>query len=239
MSGNRRHGEYFGYHRFWRDVMRNTVKIATAACVLLALGGAAGDAVAKEKGTLLVRGRAIWVEPDISSSLKLGTAGIPGRAEAEFNLVPELDFSWFFTDNIAAELILATSPHEVTAKSSPLGASVPLGDVWVLPPTLTVQYHFNPKGQFSPYLGAGVNYTMYYGEDEANGVRSLDFENDFGFALQAGVDIAISDKWVFNVDVKKIFVNADATVVVNGVGTIKADVELDPWVFGVGFGYAF
>lgn len=186
----------------------------------------------KSAGDLMVRARIIDVAPDESSSITV----IGGEAHASYEFVPELDFTYFFTDNIAAELILATTKHDVHASGTALGV-VDLGSIWVLPPTLTLQYHFMPKDKISPYLGAGVNYTIFYNEDlPAAVVTSIDYDNSFGFALQAGVDFHIQDNWYFNVDVKKIFLQTDVSI--NG-GAINADVDLDPWVVGVGIGYKF
>jgi len=174
----------------------------------------------------LIRVRGIYVSPDESASV----TGLTGTVEADGSLVPELDITYFFTDNIAAELILATSNHDMSAT-----AGVDLGDVWVLPPTLTLQYHFMPKDQFRPYVGAGINYTIFYGED-TGAVASIDYENGFGYALQAGMDYDLGNQWVFNIDVKKLWLNTDVSI--NG-GAITADVDLDPWIFGAGFGYRF
>lgn len=192
----------------------------------------------KSAGDLLVRGRVIFVEPDESSNLSLGGAGIPGRASLDMSVVPELDFSYFFTDNIAAELILGTTHHHPKAKDTPLGASVDLGDVWLLPPTVTLQYHFNPKGAISPYVGAGINYTIFYGEDPGAALDTS-YDNSFGYALQAGVDFELTKKWSMNLDVKKLWLNTDVTVNAGLPSLIKADVDIDPWIIGVGFGYRF
>lgn len=170
--------------------------------------------------------------PDEDSTI----SAIGGRADVSNTLVPELDFTYFFTQNIAAELILATSKHDVTAHGTTLG-EVDVGSVWVLPPTLTLQYHFTNFQSFKPYVGAGVNYTMYYGEDEgAAAVTSLKLKDAFGVALQAGVDVPISGRWGWNFDVKKIFVDADASI---NAGAINADIDLDPWVVGTGITYRF
>lgn len=192
----------------------------------------------KAAGDLLVRGRVIHVKPDEGSSLKLGTSAIAGHAAVSNSTVPELDFSYFFTDNIAAELILGTTHHDVAAKGSPLGASVDLGDVWLLPPTLTVQYHFNPKGKISPYIGAGVNYTIFYGDDPGAAL-GIDYDNAFGLAAQAGVDVELSDRWSLNFDVKKLWLNTDVKVNAGLASPVNAKVDLDPWIFGVGIGYRF
>jgi len=190
---------------------------------------------AKEKGDILVRMRGIAVTPDSGGS----TDVIGGDADIDNAFVPEVDFSYFFTDNIAAELILATTKHNVGVSGTALGRDVDLGDVWLLPPTLTVQYHFQPKSAFSPYIGAGLNYTFFYNEDSGNdpAVTSVSYDNNIGYALQAGFDYEVSDRWVLNFDVKKLFLQTD--VKVNG-GAINAnDVDVDPWIFGIGFGYRF
>ncbi|MFV3129705.1 OmpW/AlkL family protein [Niveispirillum sp. KHB5.9] len=211
-----------------------------ALAAALTIGAAAAVPALAEKaaGDLLVRGRIIHVKPDESSDLKLGTTGIAGHAAVSNSTVPELDFSYFFTDNIAAELILGTTHHDVAAKGSPLGASVDLGDVWLLPPTVTVQYHFNPKGKVSPYIGAGVNYTIFYGDDPGAAL-GIDYDNSFGLAAQAGVDFALTDKWSLNLDVKKLWLNTDVKVNAGLVSPVNAKVDLDPWIFGVGVGYRF
>jgi outer membrane protein len=112
---------------------------------------------------------------------------------------------------------------------------VDLGDVWVLPPHINVQYHFNPEGTFRPYAGAGLGYIIYYGED-SGAVNSIEYEDGISYSLQAGFDYGINEHWAFNADVKKLYHNTDVSI--NG-GAITADVDLDPWVFGVGVAYRF
>lgn len=183
-----------------------------------------------EAGDWMVRGRVIGVVPDESSSI----SPIGGKADFDNAVVPEVDFTYFFTKNISAELILATTRHKATAEGTAAG-DVDAGSAWVLPPTLTLQYHFTDLPYAKPYVGAGINYTMYYSED-AGSQNSLKIKDDFGYALQAGVDVPIDDRWGWNFDVKKIFVDADASW--NG-GGITADVDLDPWVIGTGISYRF
>lgn len=210
--------------------------ILAATTAAVSLVAPVADAVAKE-GDLLARARGIWVTPDESSSLTLGGNRIPGQANVDAQVVPEVDFTYFLTANLAAELILATTPHDVNATGTPLGI-VDLGDVWLLPPTVTVQYHFDPRGKISPYVGAGINYTIFYNED-AGAARSIDYENSFGWALQAGVDIALQDRWFLNLDIKKLWLNTEATINAGLASPIVADVDIDPYIFGVGFGYRF
>lgn len=219
--------------------MSRLAKLATATCALVALSAAMPVTVsAKEAGDVLVRLRGIYVTPDESSTLSVGNTTVAGEAAVDDQFVPELDFSYFFTDSIAAELILATTPHPVDAVGSPLAPTVDLGDVWLLPPTLTLQYHFNPKGQFSPYVGAGINYTIFYSEDPG-AAQDIEYEDSFGYALQAGVDVALQGNWFLNLDVKKLWLDTDVTVRVSPTVTVNADVDIDPWIIGAGIGYRF
>jgi outer membrane protein len=208
---------------------------ATGAALLLA--GLSVDAVAqdgKKTGDIMVRGRVIGVLPDESSNVTV----IGGKVDASNEWTGEVDFSYFFTDNIAAELIAATTKHQMAVKGSSSG-KVDLGDVWLLPPTLTLQYHFMPKSAFSPYLGAGLTYAVFYNEDKGPGLRSVNYDNAWGYALQAGFDYNLGGNWYFNADVKKIFLNTDVTVTTNAGTVIRADTDLDPWVVGIGLGYKF
>lgn len=194
---------------------------------ILAAAMAAAPANAKE-GDWLLRARAIYFSPDESATVT--TLG--GGVDATDTIVPELDISYFLTDSVALELIAATTNHDVMATAG----GQDLGDVWVLPPTLTLQYHFVNESAFKPYVGAGVNYTIFYGAESGRSITSIDYGNSFGPALQAGIDYKINDTYSLNFDVKKVWVNSD--VKING-GNIRADVDLDPWVVGVGVGYTF
>ena len=176
-----------------------------------------------------VRLRVITVMPP-SSSYDYSTTSDITISKA---VVPELDFTYFFTKNLAAELILGTTKHTVKLKPNS-GAAVDLGKVWLLPPTLNLQYHIPLKG-VTPYIGAGINYTIFYGaKDEA---LSLGYKNKVGFSTQIGADFAISDKWFINVDLKKIFLKTDVNV--KGTTTILPDVKINPFIIGVGIGTRF
>jgi outer membrane protein len=192
--------------------------------------------VGKEAGTFMIRARAIGVIPENNSS---SVSVIGGRVSATAQAAPELDFSYFLTDNIALELIAATTRHEVTVKNSAVGSNLDVGSVWALPPTLTVQYHFLPHSAFSPYVGAGVNVTFWYGESAANPpVTHFNVGTGIGPALQAGVDYNVSGHWFLNFDVKQIFLNTNAHVDALKT-TVKAHTALDPLVVGFGIGYRF
>ena len=171
-------------------------------------------------GDWLVRARVISVQPASSSA---PVAGVSAANKATL----EVDFTRFLTNNVAVELILATTKHDISLNGAALGS------VGVLPPTLTAQYHFSPEATIKPYLGAGVNYTRFY---SANLKSGLDVEsNSFGPALQAGVDFQIDKNLFINVDVKKLFIKTDVT----SNGGYVTTLTLNPVVFGVGMGMKF
>lgn len=178
----------------------------------------------------MFRLRGIYVMPDEKAHLT-----VPGNVDVGDAIVPELDISYFFTENLAAELILGTTKHDVDGATGGL-AGLNLGNVMLLPPTLTAQYHFNVTDAIKPYIGAGVNYTIFYNENDGQ-FASVDYKNAFGWALQAGVDIAAGDNWGVNLDVKKLFL--DTKVSVNNGAVTSGKVELDPWIFGAGFYYRY
>jgi outer membrane protein len=191
---------------------------------------AAPQAAYAEQGPWLVRGRLLAVLPDEGASVTV----LGGDLEIEDQFVPELDITYFFDKHWAAELILAVTPHEITHK--PTGLDI--GEVWLLPPTLTVQYHFQPDDpDFRPYIGAGVNYTMFFGHDDADpAILDADFDSSVGFALQAGFDIPIDEHWSINVDVKKVWINTDVRLDTT-LGPVEADVDINPLIVGVGVAY--
>ena len=195
---------------------------------------AADAAIAQQAGDLFVRARAIYVMPDESATTSIGgTVGIDNK------VVPEVDFTYFIADNIGVELIAATTKHNVVGLGTALGASADLGSAWLLPPTLSLQYHMPMANNSAvkPYVGAGVNYTFFYSEKEAGGaISDFNLKDSFGFSLQAGADFEITDNTFLNVDVKKLFLSTDAEI--NG-GAVTADVKINPWIFGVGIGRKF
>jgi outer membrane protein len=207
------------------------MKKSAAVTVLAALGLASGVAMAQQS-PWLIRARAVHVNPADKSD-PIPALGVPGDAiTVSSKTIPEVDISYFFTPNIAAELVLTyPQKHDVSI------AGTKIGTVKELPPTLTLQYHFTPDAQFSPYVGAGVNFTHFSSVDlTVPGVGKLDVDRQsWGLALQAGVDFKIDKNWSINFDVKKVQMRTD----VLAGGTKVSEVKIDPWLIGVGVGYRF
>lgn len=217
-----------------------------------------------EAGDIVVRLRATDVAPDESSKLghitdKTYGAGIAnavyGSPDAELrldnNTIPEIDFSYYLTKNIAAELILALGTRHDVSVSGSGGALTQrsLGSVNMLPPTLTLQWHFRPDETFDPYAGVGLTY-MRAMDNSLTAHTTLGNlpirveRNSFGPAVQAGFDINLEKRWLINFDIKKIWADADVKLNAAGAGLPggyrKIDsLDIDPWVISIGFGKKF
>ena len=197
--------------------MNKTLLAALAATTALATPLAAQA----QDGPFLVRLRAVHLDSANKDSTGLDLS-------VNNKVIPELDLSYFFTPQIAAELIL-TYPQKHTLKSG----GTEIGSLKHLPPTLTVQYHFTQLGTVKPYLGAGVNYTRFSAVKLPAGV---DIErNSFGLAVQAGLDVAVAKNVYLNFDVKKVQIRTD----VSSGGTTLGTFKVDPLLVGVGVGYRF
>lgn len=221
--------------------MKSLITIATLVVpVLLPL-----PVLAYEAGDWLVRGRVIHVAPnDDSGTLKIGSVdtGLEG-VKVDSDTVPELDITYMLSRHWGIELILGYSEHTVKGRStwSALGDVI---DTKVLPPTLTLQYHFLPDSNWRPYLGLGVNYTHFFDEKVAGAVLpasgdSVKLDSSWGLAAQAGMDVAINQDWFVNVDLKYLDIDTTAHFKNTAVGAAKIDADIDPWVFGVGIGRRF
>ena len=188
------------------------------------------------EGNWMMRIRAVDVQP-VKKSDPIAALALPADAVwVESKLIPEIDFSYFFTKNLAAELIL-TIPQKMEVKVNGVGK---VGNFKALPPTLTLQYHFTPDSDFRPYDGAGVNYTVISGVslpvvDTLTANSSTLDKSSLGAALQLGFDYKVGKNSYINFDIKKVFINADLKVGGNKVSTVT----LDPILVGIGYGFRF
>ena len=228
-------------------------KFALALLAATGISAIATPVMAYEAGDWLVRGRVINVDPnDDSGRLYIGAnldSNIGEGVEVDSDVIPELDITYMITPNWGVELILGYSEHTVKAHKTAAGTIPTLGDVIdtkVLPPTLLLQYHFAPNSNIRPYVGAGINYTYFFDEKvPSSSVLSqsgddIDLDSSWGFAVQAGVDIAINDDWFFNADVKYIDIDTEAHFSgVNAAVNAKINADIDPFVYGIGVGRRF
>ncbi|MCI5114758.1 MAG: hypothetical protein D3913_06810 [Candidatus Electrothrix sp. LOE1_4_5] len=214
---------------------------------------------AHSAGDILLRVGAVTVAPDTESGT---VSGLPdgvnnARVDVENNSQLSLTATYMLTDNLGLELLAATPfSHDIVGKGNLQGVAV--GETRHLPPTLSLQYHFGGKeGIFNPYVGIGINYTMFFSEEVdgqllntlntlptiagLGGIRAVDMELDgsLGLAGQAGVDIKVADNWYVNAAVWYIDIGTTAELKTDLGTTHEVDVDIDPWVFNLAVAYKF
>ena len=226
----------------WKTKMKRNMTLAAAVAVLTLATGAATGAMAQtandwqvaRKGDWIVTGRLTDVSSSADDSIFTAAGADSGlNVEVGHDIMPTLGFTYFLTDNISVEAILGATQHQIRAQGGTTDVAV--HETWVLPPVVTLQYRPMPEARVSPYVGAGLNYMLFFNGEDQNGF-TVDLEDGFGYALQAGADVALTGPWTLNVDVKKVWFDTEATI--NG-GARTSDVNLDPWVVSVGFGRKF
>lgn len=204
--------------------MTKTSALSRVAAAALALSALAAPLMAQAAdGPWLVRARAVHLDP--------ANRGDIDGLDINTKTIPEVDVTYFFTPNIAAELILTyPQKQDVTLNGADLGT------LKHLPPTLSVQYHFNPEGKVRPYVGVGLNYTRFSSVHLQSGGTKIDIDkSSFGLSYGAGLDVKLSGPWYLNVDVKKVGIKTDVSAAGTKLGTFK----VDPLLFGIGIGYRF
>ncbi|WGR72742.1 MULTISPECIES: OmpW family outer membrane protein [unclassified Bradyrhizobium] len=196
----------------------------------------------------MIRLRVLGVLPDTAGS-SVSVVGAPSLSSPSSGLsisdqaIPELDITYFFTKNVAAELILGVTSHHISGNGALTGLDI--GQAWLLPPTLTLQYHFTDFGALKPYIGAGINYTAFFNQSAANtslaglAVTDLRISNQFGAAVQFGFDYMLDRNWGLNFDVKKLWLRPEYSATVNNAIAVTGRANIDPWLVSGGVTYKF
>lgn len=202
-------------------IMKKTLLAVAALCAMTS-----GAAMAQQQdGKWQVRVRAVNLD-----AANKGSAADALSLTVNDKVIPELDISYYFTPNFAAELILTyPQKHNVRAGATQIGT------LKHLPPTLLAQYHFTNFGAFKPYVGAGINYTRFSSVKDTVGIDWDVKRNSWGGALQVGFDYALDKNWSLNFDIKKVYIDTDVSV----GGVNQGKFKVDPLLVGVGVGYRF
>ncbi len=168
--------------------------------------------------------------------------GVPGaHLGISTGVSPAIDASYFVTPNLAFQILgFGTSRHTITAKGGALGNGGTVGSTWVLPPTLTAQWHFPQIGVVRPYVGVGVTVAFFYGTSPSAQLLGtsdkLGLRTAVGPSFEVGFDVPVQGNWSINVDVKQIILPTAARI---EHGAFHIMTGLDPTVVGFGVGYKF
>lgn len=222
----------------------------TKSIMLAAAAGAAvfaSPAMAQEAGDIQLKVVGTLVAPDGSiSDVEVDNVPLPAGTDtaANDNFVPTIAIEYFLADNFSIETIAGTTQHDVDAVSGlPVGTEV-VSDALLLPATMTAKVHFDAGG-VKPYLGAGGAYFIWLKDDPGAGIVPLgvtdaDLSDEFGFVLQAGVDIPVNDSgFGVTFDAKRYFIDTTLEVRAGNALVLETEHKLDPWVVSAGVSYTF
>ena len=202
--------------------------LVAALAVMTSLAPIATQAQSSSENPWMVRVRAVDL---LWANGQSGGVVQSANVKAADKVIPEIDISYFFTKNIAAELVL-TYPQSIQIDAG----GNKLGTIKALPPSLLLQYHFTNFGAFKPYVGAGVNYTIFSSRNNlGGGAYSVD-NSSFGAVGQVGMDYMFDENWGLNVDLKYATMSTNVT---NTAGANVGKLTLNPWMPAVGVTYKF
>ena len=194
-------------------------KSLIAVCVALAC--VAGNAQAYEAGDKVLRLGAVNVNPQ-------GDGALDGALDVEDNTQLGINLTYMFTDVLGVGILGATPfEHDITLNGGKVATTKHL------PPTVTLQYHFNTGTSFHPYAGLGFNYTVFFEEDM--GGDDLELDPSFGLAAELGMDFSLTDQWGLGLSVFYADIDSDAKLNGDDLDTV----EIDPLVVLLSGSYKF
>ena len=221
--------------------------------------------MAHEAGTWIIKGGVGMVSPKSDNMFLETTELIPSGDIIEGSTIQVDDGSslvlsatYMLKDHWGIE-ILAALPFEhdfeITGTLNGSPVVVPVGKTKHLPPTVSFQYHFAPDATFQPYVGLGVNYTLFFSESlesgipGSTGILDLDIKNSAGVAVQFGADWAFGENWLASIEGRWIQIESDIAFDIDlepfgGPGIVRGVelpplLEINPWVFNLNVGYQF
>lgn len=233
-----------------------TLLIASAT-VSASTSGSSTHQQAYKKGDWIIRVGITNVDPD-SDSTQLSLNGsrsafINAVGSEKLNVDSDsqlgLTVEYFVHANWGIEL-LAASPFNHTAKATNTLSGLEIVDAKQLPPTLSAIYHLDTNTNFQPYIGLGVNYTIFFNEgltSEASTAfqglgltgASIKLEDSWGVSAQLGFDYLLSDRWLVNASARWMDIETEASISFSNGSQIKTDIDIDPMVYSLMVGYRF
>ncbi len=185
------------------------------------------SAFAVPAGTWSIAAGAHYVDPKSDN----GTLDNGLSVDVDDDIRPTISGEYFIANNVGIELLAAIPFHHDITLTDANGDTVD-GKTQHLPPTLSLQYHFdgyNMPMNLKPFVGVGVNYTTFFEEKVALG--DLELDDSVGVAGHVGLDIPFAPTEAFRIDARYMDIKTDAKLDGNDIG----EVDISPWVYGIAF----
>ena len=192
------------------------------------------SAFAVPAGTWTVAAGAHYVDPK-SDNGTVSTALGDFAVDVDGDVRPTISGEYFIADNVGVELLAAIPFHHDFDLNDAAGNPILTGKTQHLPPTLSLQYHFdgyNTPMNVKPFVGVGVNYTTFFKEKLNNNLGlELKLDDSVGVAGHIGLDIPFAPTESFRIDARYMDIKTDATLNGDAIG----EIDISPWVYGVAF----
>lgn len=215
-------------------------RIPAAAGLMAALAITGGAAFAAPGDWMVRVGPALVGPNDDSGALSGADAPGDARVAVDDSVSLGITLTWMATDNIGIGVLGAWPfKHDIKGAGA-LGGAGKIAEVRHLPPTVTLQYHLNPGASLRPYIGAGLNYTTFFSEKTTGAIADfdIDFDDSFGWALEAGVDYDLGPDWFLSAQLWYVAIDTKAKL--SGPADLgEVSVDIDPWVVMIGAGRRF
>lgn len=200
-----------------------------------------------ETGDIQIKvfGSYVAVDGEVTE-IRTDLIGLPANTQtaADDNFTPTLAIEYFASPNISLETICCFTQHDVDGRAGLAGAEL-VSNANVIPATLIMKYHLAPAAAVRPYIGAGPSYFIFVDEKPgattvALGADRQQIDDKFGLALQAGLDIPVSDNGMaVSLDAKRYFLRTTARWFANDTEVLATRHRLDPWVVSAGVAFRF
>ncbi|MEA2569807.1 MAG: outer membrane protein [Acidobacteriota bacterium] len=213
------------------------LRLALVLAFILAVPAFAADR------TFDLTGFAVYVDPNSSGTFNSSTPNQAFDISFDGKLGYGLGANIFFGDRISAEFTVASVKTQATFTGRGRVVSAGNPDLEMIPITGVLQWHFAPNGFIDPYIGAGVCYILFDNLDNASdlgnlGVSKIDFKDDAGFALNAGLGIRLTPRFAITVDGKYVPLKSSATAAFAS-GSTRTDVKINPVMVSAGLTIRF
>lgn len=216
-------------------------------CVSALILTATTQVQAQTAGSWLVRGGVTQIAPDVTSGDLSPPAFTGTKSDVDSSTRLSGGITYMVSDHFAVDLPLALPfKHELTGDGAIAGVGK-IGEVKALPMTVFAQYRFGEaNAKFRPYLGAGPTYARFFKERSTptlsaltggtpGNPTTLSVDSKLAMTLQAGVSVALNDRWFLDAMVAKTFLKTRTTLSTGQT----LDIKLDPVTVSLGVGMRF
>jgi outer membrane protein len=220
------------------------MKLFRFAAIATLLVLASYPALAADR-TFDLTGMVSWVDPNSSGTFNAADPNQPFdisfNSKMGYGIAANIFFGGHFSTEFAASEV---RPDAVFRSRAAAPTNGNLGTVKMIPITGVLQWHFAPNGRIDPYIGAGAAYVLFDNLDNIHdvgnlGVRNINFKDDAGLCLNAGIGFALAKNFALVADGKYVPVKSSADAVFATGPNQSQKVKINPVIFSAGLSIRF